>query len=473
MQVLVVGGEHAFVQGTFATKLNGVGVGVEAHWDWTIRRPPQNIPKGCDGVVVLHDMVGHHLSNAANTAATAANVPFALIPRKFSAALPILRRSGIVAESVPDEPVDDPTDDVAVPTPPNQPDALRAEIVRALEATFDADDADVAHAVVGTDGAEPFGVVYPMVAKVRRQMVSEWSVHKRSPEAERSLAAAAAAWLGRNPPNTDDPSAISRVRKATQALFGTAVPERVLVGAGFQVWELRALFTRDRVRHGGQAGDGILNGLTPAEFDAFRDWVVDVRDNGKGSVVACPLRRSMRGLPVEGLTMMMRVVPDLEVHQAGVAYQKMTGSGLGPYYHAAVSWYVAAHGWDRTIAEPTPEPTPEPVAPSVEGPTAGILAALFGEGVSPSVQVAIEARAALDAVNAAAESLASGGDTAALDALVRSKAADIVAARDVATLEARALEAKAAYLKAQEEFLAAQGAAEEARTRIAALRRQA
>ena len=109
----------------------------------------------------------------------------------------------------------------------------------------------------------------------------------------------------------------------------------------------------------------------------------------------------------------------------------------------------------------------------MEGPTAGILAALFGEGVSPSVQVAIEARAALDAVNAAAESLASGGDTAALDALVRSKAADIVAARDVATLEARALEAKAAYLKAQEEFLAAQGAAEEARTRIAALRRQA
>lgn len=203
--------------------------------------------------------------------------------------------------------------------------------------------------------------------------------------------------------------------------------------------------------------------------------IVTERDSGKQASSPCPLKVSVRGLPIEGLTVMLRVVPDLNTRAADRIYRKMSGAGLGPYYHAAAQWGLARV--ESPIAARVTAETSEPVG--VPDPTAHdsltdrIMAVLFGDGVSPSVEVASEARAALDAIMAAAESLASGGDTSALDALVRSRAADIVAARDIVALEARAREAETAYLKAQEEFLAAQEAAEEARTRIAALRRQA
>lgn len=199
MHVLVVGGEHAFVHGTFATKLGSVGVEIRAHWDWTIRRPPQSVPKGCDGVVVIHDMVGHHLSNAAKLAADSARVPFALVPRKFSAALPVLRQSGIVAESIPDEPTDEVSVDPDAPTlsdAPSPPDGrisdMRSAITLALEAHFEASDADITDAVCEfAVGASPPDI-YREIAGIRKQMVSEWSSRKRPAAAERSLEVATA-----------------------------------------------------------------------------------------------------------------------------------------------------------------------------------------------------------------------------------------------------------------------------------------
>lgn len=476
MQVLVVGGEHAFVHGTFATKLGSVGVQIGAHWDWTIRRPPQVVPRECEGVVVLHDMVGHHLSIAAKEAASTAGVPFALVPRKFSAALPVLRKSGIVSASVPDEP----TDEQEIPHPSTASESetlaeLRSGIALVLESHFDVDEPTVTDQVVEVVGGWSPGDVYREVAKVRQQMLADWSARKRSVAAERSLTTATTKWIERNHPNPDDPATLNRIKAEAFKLFGTPVPEKVLVDYGFQVWEIRGMFTRERVRTGIRTGDQILASMTKDEFEAFRQWVSDESHSGKKATTPCPLKTSVRGLPFEGLTLMLRAVPDLSSRAADRIYHKMSGAGLGPYYHTAALWGIASAPTPAPTAAPTAEdavPVVEPVVVRTpdDSLASRILAALFGDGTEPSVDVAIKAREALDAVNAAAESVASGGDTSVLESMVRSKAADIIAARDIAALEEKARSAESAFLKAQEEFLMAQAAAEEARTRLATLR---
>jgi hypothetical protein len=485
MQVLVVGGEHAFVHGTFASKLGSVGVRIGAHWDWTIRRPPQIVPKECGGVVVLHDMVGHHLSNAAKDAANTAGIPFALVPRKFSAALPVLRRSGIVSASVPDEP----TDETEPPAPPQEDQGLsdlRSGITMILESHFDTDDIALTDMVSEIVDGYSHEVIYREVMRVRQQLLTDWSVRKRSAAAERSLVTATSLWVERNYPNPDESTALNRIKTEAFKLFGTPIPEKVLVNHGFQPWELRGLFTRDRVRNGIRTGDQIVESMTSDEFEAFRKWVVNESMSGKKTITACPLKTSVRGLPFEGLTIMLRAVPDLSSRASDRIYHKMSGAGLGPYYHNAAVWGLstvpaplvatAAPPVEVASADPVEESAThtEPVAPSTEDSLAArIVAALFGTDTEPSIEMAVKAREALDAVNAAAESVASGGGTSTLDALVRAKAADIIAARDIADLEEKARSAEAAFLKAQEEFHAAQAAATEARNRIAVLRGEA
>lgn len=479
MQVLVVGGEHAFVQGTFANKLGSVGVGIGAHWDWTIRRPPQTVPRGCSGVVVLHDMVGHHLSNAAKTAADAAKIPFALVPRKFSAALPVLRQAGIVASDVPDEH----TDDVPVTVQPDpKASDLRSIITIAIEGYFELNDAVLTDMVCESEPDAAPSEVYREVVSVRKQMLADWSARKRSATAELSLENATRAWLRRNPPSPDDPGCLSRMKADTFRVFGTAIPEFVMLDYGFQTWELRGLLTRERVRSGVRKGDLILASLTPAEFDAFRNWVITEKDNGKKASTPCPLKTSVRGLPIEGLAIMLRAVPDMSSRAADRVYNKMSGASLGPYYHTAALWGLSeVPAPEQSLAkQPTetesvadlvcavPSTVPEPIVEMTL--SERIVAALFGSGSEPSVETATLARIALDAVNAAAESVAAGGDTTALDALVRSRAADIIAAREIVSLEEKAKAAEAVFLKAQEEFLQAQAAAEEARNRVAVLR---
>ena len=49
LQVLVVGGEHAFVQGTLAEKFKAIGLTIGEHWDWSVRRPPNKAQGGCEG----------------------------------------------------------------------------------------------------------------------------------------------------------------------------------------------------------------------------------------------------------------------------------------------------------------------------------------------------------------------------------------------------------------------------------------
>ena len=499
MQVLVVGGEHAFVHGTFASKLNAVGVDIGAHWDWTLRRPPQVVPKGCKGVVVLHDMVGHHLSNAAKDAAATAGVPFALVPRKFSAALPVLQQMGIVSETATVQ-ADDTVEVVnavsviakTMPiTPARSSMANKAELqswlALVLESDFTAQDKEVAEKATEFVNGVPRSVIDAEVPRVRESMRKEWASNHRSTDAERTLRSTAQAWMSRSAHDPDDPLSLSRIRAEARSLFGVPVPDDVLLGAGFQMWELKGLMTRERVRKSVRGGDSIIAGMTHVEFDAFRTWVCG---NGKENASRCPLTVSLKGQPTEGITVVLRAAPDLGPNAAARVYQKMTGASLGPYYHTAVVWALSQFPNPASKFYPAATALSEVVATAFDDVTVEeepllvrLTRALFGDAPVPDgtdiVAVATEAKAVLDAVNAAAASLADGGDTSAVDVLVRGKAADIVSRRDLDVVEAKRLQAEdamkaaeGAFRRAQEEYLLAQGVADETRSRITSLRGQ-
>ena len=442
MQVLVVGGEHAFVHGTFASKLEGVGVNIGSHWDWTMRRPPQVIPKGCKGVVVLHDMVGHHLSNAAKDAASSAGIPFALVPRKFSAALPVLQRAGIVSANVSVS--EDAAVEVETPTPDSE---LQSWVTLVLESAFASSDEVVAARVAEMMSGSVSGIA-ATVAQRRAEMRASWSTARRTPDADRSFTAAATAWGNDLKVDTDDPLSLARVRAEARTVFGTSPPDAVLTNIGFQIWELRGAFSRDRIRMGVAHGDRVYAGMTPEDRAGLSGWLTDGADfAGRAAAVA-----NMRGRPVEALTVLLRCVPDLSATAAARSYSKLTGANLGPFYYDAVKWMLG-----RTPA-PTVETIPAVVAPPPAMPEA------FDALKDEVVQVAHE-RAVLDAFEAAVESVANGGTADALIRLVNAAAAE--------RIEKRELEAADAELRVAEElFKAAQEKARITRERIARMRAQ-
>lgn len=92
--VLVVGGEHRFVQGTLSSNLARHGMLVLGHWDWKMRQPPNTLPSNAEVVYIATDMVGHNLSNAANALAQKAGIPVVNGTRKWSESSGRLLRAG-------------------------------------------------------------------------------------------------------------------------------------------------------------------------------------------------------------------------------------------------------------------------------------------------------------------------------------------------------------------------------------------
>jgi len=94
LTVLVVGGEHRFVQGTLSSNLARHGMLVVGHWDWKLRQPPTSLPTGLHCVYVATDMVGHNLSNAAVSLAKASNITVVNGTRKWAESSGRLVRAG-------------------------------------------------------------------------------------------------------------------------------------------------------------------------------------------------------------------------------------------------------------------------------------------------------------------------------------------------------------------------------------------
>ena len=458
MEVLVVGGEHSFVAGPFANKLSKVGIALAAHWDWALRRPPTTLPKPCQGVVVIHDMVSHALSDAAKDLATAAGLPFALVPRKFSAALPVLQQAGIA----PPDAIPLPEDDPPPANDPGQDDDLRTWITMSLEAQFEEPDEVFIASAMAFDPTQQVSTISTMVHEIRTSMKRRWrDVHEDS-EAAKSLAAVAGAWLRRQMPlDMEGPGTLPGLRSQTILLFGLGVPESVLVAAGFQTWEIRGAVTRQRVRAAVKTGDAVLQG---ADAAAFARWI----DKGVGT---CPILMK-GGQPLEVVSIILRARPDMAVNMVGRVYRRMTGAGLGPYYYAAVKW---AH--DNPLSAPAVDVEVAPVEESkptpVDSRTSEILRALFGDDAIPedALDIARDARRALDAVTADAAAVADGREPTETVSMVSGRAADIIAARDLSALAAKQAEAEAALKAAEDAYLQAQEEFRIAQARISSLRR--
>ncbi len=465
MDVLVVGGEHAFVTGPFASKLARVGVNLHTHWDWALRRPPGTLPKQCKGVVVVHDMVSHALSDAAKDLAVAADVPFALISRKFSAALPVLKQAGIAqidALTIEDAP-DQEEDDLSM-------NDLKTWISLSLEANFEAPDESLVAEAVAFDPTQPVDAVEALVRETRAAMRESWrKIHSNSAYAK-SLSHTAGAWVRRQMPsvNMEDSTTLPMLRSKSVALFGVGVPESVLVDVGFHTWEIRGVMTRQRVRTAVAAGDAILR---TADVQRFVEWI----DKGTGP---CPLQMK-GGQPLEVVSVILRACPDMAPNMVGRVYRRITNSGLGPYYVAAVNW-AHENSMDAptvdapTVDAPTVDAVEDSPSDAIDPRAAEVLRALFGGDKIPddAATIARDARCALNAVDADAAAVADGREPTETAAMVSSRAADIIAARDLDALAAKQAEAEAALKAAEDAYLHAQEEFRLARERIANLRRQ-
>ncbi|OHD25081.1 MAG: hypothetical protein A2Y38_02730 [Spirochaetes bacterium GWB1_59_5] len=94
-KILIVGGVDSFVHGNLERKLQEAGVDVGWHVSSELARFP-GIPDACEGVMIIKDFCGHHVSNPAKAEAKARGVPWAAVTRKWSDAEPILRMQGIL-----------------------------------------------------------------------------------------------------------------------------------------------------------------------------------------------------------------------------------------------------------------------------------------------------------------------------------------------------------------------------------------
>jgi hypothetical protein len=501
LQVLVVGGEHAFVQGTLAEKFRAIGITIGEHWDWSVRRPPNKAQGNCAGVVVLHDMVGHHLSNAAKEAAAKANIPFVLIPRKFSAALPVLERAGLVKPIVVEAPAPEPVTPVEVVAPVETPTTASEELIEwtgmVLENNFAATDEALVAEVLPYAAGLPIPLVKAEITRARANMRQQWQSYRPIDQCK-SLEGAVANWFRSTNMNLEDSGTLSRVRKDSQKVFGVRVPEDFLFKLGFQSWELRGAFTRERVRLGVRNGDQMLLAMSEVERAQFAEWVESVGTTPSGKPCSpCPVNLPLNGQPLEGVSVILRVSPNLRRNEASRVYINITKSGLGPNYLQAIQWahqVMPPLNVAPVVAPIPPVAVPVPVAvptPPVAVPTTPVavytvprcVQVLFGEvslddlNSDQYIRLAGAFKTAYDAVQQSARSLAAGGNTGIVDTLVREEAANILAQRELAEIEASRTAAYEAVQAAQEAFLQAQEnfnnllkKATEVESRISALR---
>jgi len=100
-QILVGGGASSLVFGNLSRKLNKVDLKVGWHVSDIDGDKFTTIPEGCEGVIILRDMIGHVLYHSIVGEAKKKDLPLAAIPRKWSHAEPILRLQGFLPDPHP------------------------------------------------------------------------------------------------------------------------------------------------------------------------------------------------------------------------------------------------------------------------------------------------------------------------------------------------------------------------------------
>jgi hypothetical protein len=91
--VLVVGADQASVAANWNPSLANAGVNVVGHWDWSAK-PQKELPKGCEGVLVLEGHAGALLVDGAKALAKKKGIPFVLAG-DAAAAVTLLHNQGL------------------------------------------------------------------------------------------------------------------------------------------------------------------------------------------------------------------------------------------------------------------------------------------------------------------------------------------------------------------------------------------
>ena len=111
MKVLIAGGADSLVWGNLRRKLQDHGLFIKWHVE---HDPLDDLPAGCEGVILVKDMIGHMLHDKAVALAKARGLPNARIIRKWSHALPLLRATGFINAAPPSKKAPTPEETQAV-----------------------------------------------------------------------------------------------------------------------------------------------------------------------------------------------------------------------------------------------------------------------------------------------------------------------------------------------------------------------
>jgi hypothetical protein len=95
MRGLVVGGPSTFVTRIIMPRLAAYGIEVVEHWNMEIRQVPDALPRGTQIVIILTDMLGHHISGRAQNLARASGVRVVRTQRKQAIFEQTMRSLGI------------------------------------------------------------------------------------------------------------------------------------------------------------------------------------------------------------------------------------------------------------------------------------------------------------------------------------------------------------------------------------------
>ena len=340
MDVLVVGGENSFVQQKFAPNLARHGINMIDHWDWYRRKSAVSIPASAQGVIVIHGMIGHSLSNGVKKSAKNRRIPFLLVPHKFSEALPILQKAGITttppqweevfeeAEETTETPVlghdngEDMQEDLQIEE--------GAKLV--LESHFglpDTEVADLTRNLVG-EAALDTSEILDIVAKTRSLMKTSWSN-----EVTPTLVECASNWLRTE--RSLNKEALDLLRQGPE-IFGTKIPETAFYANGFAEWEVRnkARLTRPKVLARFEEGRQLWETFTAPEKEQVRQWLqapVLVSDRTK------PCSNFPQGKPIEFVSMLLLATEgQVTLTKTRKAYVLVCKSELGPFYFEAAYW---------------------------------------------------------------------------------------------------------------------------------------
>lgn len=100
-RALVVGGPVDFVRDKVGANLRKVGIEAAWHHEYQKHTTQRPIPKGCDLVVILTDLISHGQGHNTYQLAKAADVPIVRTQRKWSVMLNDLNRAGYVNGALP------------------------------------------------------------------------------------------------------------------------------------------------------------------------------------------------------------------------------------------------------------------------------------------------------------------------------------------------------------------------------------